>query len=316
MPRKDLQPTYQTVSLRLVFGEITLRRTTFGAAVLADEPGIALDVHKHAVEALRDDKLDVVFFPSVHPACRPGVFSWDRVGLWYSPLEYSLHCVRLQGTFGEYLKKFSSSSRKTLRRDWEKFQELSGLADCVREYRAPDEMTEFHRLARAVSALTFQERLLGVGLPDNPAFIDSLRTQAAQDLVRAYVLFDKEHPVAFAFCSGERDRLTYQIIGYDPAYRDRSPGRTLLYVILDKLFAEQRFAVLDFGSGEAFYKSFFATHSVPCKDLDCFRPAPRNVAFVAAQWGLSSVSRTAVRVTTFLGVKERLKKWTRASFGR
>jgi CelD/BcsL family acetyltransferase involved in cellulose biosynthesis len=172
-------------------------------------------------------------------------------------------------------------------------------------------MEEFQASARTISALTYQERMLSAGLPDTPEFRAAMVKAAAQDLVRNFVLFHRERPVAFAYCSGKGRELTYRIIGYDPEYRDQSPGRVLLYLLLERLFAERRFDAIDFGPGEALYKSMFATGHVACSDVYYFRPTLRNAAFVSLQTGMAATSRGMVLLTSQLGIKDKLKKWFR-----
>jgi hypothetical protein len=307
----------QKLTLRLLFGEVCLRPVSFQAVVLSGQPAGRPPIGDLARKTLRSGQYEVVFFPSVHIDERGGMLQLESYGIRYSPPGYPLYYVNLTPSFDEYLKKFSSSSRKNLRRDLTKFKELSGRGDdCIREYRRPEEMRDFHRHARSISQVTFQERLLGVGLPDTPEFIEQLIRDAEDDLVRSYILFDKERPVAFVYCAGRNRHLTYRTIGYDPEYRDYSPGRTLLYVILERLFAERRFDLLDFGPGEAFYKSFFATDSWMCVDVYVFRYTPSNMAFILSHVGLSATSRSLVRITTALGIKEKLKKWARQNLGR
>jgi CelD/BcsL family acetyltransferase involved in cellulose biosynthesis len=315
-PGQPLVRTEQSLTMRLLLGELSLYRRAFDAVVLRSEPGARPDIDALSRSNLQRTRHEVVFFPSVHPSVSIRTLRYAVSGLCYSSRPYPLYYVDLTPSFEQFVKKFSSSSRKNLRRDLTKFQELSGRKNCVREYRNPEDMDEFHRTARIISAVTFQERLLGVGLPDTPEFVEQLIRDARNDLVRGYVLFDKERPVAFAYCGGRGTHLIYRTIGYDPAYREHSPGRTLLYVILERLFAERRFDLLDFGPGEAFYKSFFSTHSLTCADVYCFRYSIPNVLFVVAHFGLSIVSRTLVGITKKFGVKEKLKKWARANLRR
>jgi CelD/BcsL family acetyltransferase involved in cellulose biosynthesis len=47
------------------------------------------------------------------------------------------------------------------------------------------------------------------------------------------------------------------LLGHDPAFGQFSPGTVLLFLILERLFAERRFRVFDFGGMAAEYKVFF-----------------------------------------------------------
>jgi CelD/BcsL family acetyltransferase involved in cellulose biosynthesis len=181
----------------------------------------------------------------------------------------------------------------------------------VREYRRPEEMGDFQRTARVITELTYQERLLRVGLPATAEFLRKLVREAEEDNVRSYVLFHADRPIAFAYCSSRGRNLTYQVIGYDPDYRNFSPGRVLLYLMLEALFREGRYDKFDFGAGEAFYKSFFATDSVQCMDVYYFRPTARNWFTLQARTALVALSRALVRISESLHIKDTLKKWLR-----
>jgi hypothetical protein len=196
--------------------------------------------------------------------------------------------VDLTGSFDQYRRHFSKHVRNNLRQELEKFKRLSGGAEYFREYRRPEEMRDCYCAAKSISVKTYQERLLGGGLPDSPEFIDGLIRRAEQDLIRGYILYDKDHPVAFASCSGWGTRISGHRTGYDPAYSHFSPGSVLLYCLLERLCTERRFELFDFDMGEGLYKSIFSTHSFICADIFCFRLSARNIAFVLAHASLAA----------------------------
>jgi hypothetical protein len=306
----------QVVTLRLQLGEFVFSRISFNAVVLHFELGERPDIDALAKANLGYGLYDLVFFPSVDTTLRTGVLRWSSGRLWYAPGIFPLYCVDLTGSFDQYRHHFSKRVRSHLRQDLEKFKQLSGGAEYFREYRRPEEMRDFYCAAKSISVKTYQERLLGGGLPDSPEFIDNLIRRAENDLIRGYILYDKDHPIAFAYCSGRGTRITYHMTGYDPAYADFSPGRVLLYCLLERLYAERSFELFDFDIGEALYKSIFSTHSFICTNIYCFRLSARNIAFVLTNAGLGVVSRTLVRLTRALGIKDKIKKWARANLRR
>jgi hypothetical protein len=81
---------------------------------------------------------------------------------------YSRWHVELRRSFDDYLGTFSGKSRSTLKRKLRRFAERSGGSIDVRCYRREDEVEQFYQGARAVSALSYQERLLNAGLPEGP----------------------------------------------------------------------------------------------------------------------------------------------------
>jgi hypothetical protein len=162
-----------------------------------------------------------------------------------------------------------------------RYTEQSGDAVELRSYRSLPEARELYPLACAVSGKTYQQRLLDVGLPKTPAFEAELLGGAERDAMRGYLLFHRGMPIAYAYCRMIGDCLQFRYIGYDPAFGDWSAGIVLIYEALRSAIGEGRFAVLDFGLGEAQYKRVFATGSLCCATVFFFRPTARHLFTVA-----------------------------------
>lgn len=182
----------------------------------------------------------------------------------------------LAGGWDAYLAGFSPKSRATLLRKGRRFAERDGGRLDVRAYRTPAEIATFHRLARQVSALSYQERLLDAGLPGGPAALAALERRAAMDAVRAFLLFLDGRPVSYLHLPADGDRLVYAHLGFDPAVADLSPGSVLQLEALRLLMEEGRFEALDFTEGEGQHKRLFATGGVACADLLLLRPTLAN----------------------------------------
>lgn len=148
----------------------------------------------------------------------------------------------------------------------------------IRAFRTPDEIAAFHAAARPLSARTYQERLLGDGLPEDPTALSRL---AAADAVRAWLLDRDGAAVAYLCCTADGDTLRYDHVGHDPALAALSPGAVLQAAALADLFAD-RFARFDFTAGEGQHKRQFATDTVACVDLLLLRPTVANRLTIAA----------------------------------
>src|SRR6187549_1372467 len=85
---------------------------------------------------------------------------------------YRRSFARLDLGFDAWLAGFSAKSRSTMKRKAKKLAERSGGALDLRCYRTEDEISQFFDSARAVSALTYQERLLDAGLPAGPEALE------------------------------------------------------------------------------------------------------------------------------------------------
>lgn len=180
----------------------------------------------------------------------------------YVQRQYRHFYVDMRLTFDAYKAKFSSKTRSTIGRKIKKFTDHCGGTLRWQMYRSPAEMDEFYRLARIVSTLTYQERLLDAGLPDGGSFVDEMKAMAHQDRVRACVLFDGERPVSYLYCPVQEDVLIYAYLGYDPAYLKMSVGTILQWLAFEQLFGERKFKYFDFTEGESDHKRLFATHDV------------------------------------------------------
>lgn len=230
--------------------------------------------------------------------------------LFYAPRRYQRHWVALDGSFDAYLAKLSGKTRSTLKRKRRKFEADAG-GHGFQVYRTPEEMAEFHRLARPISAESYQERLLGQGLPMSAGFQESMRERAAGDQVRGYLLFHQGKAVAYTYAPVEDGAVIYDHTGFDAFYRALSPGTVLQLLVLESLFAEGRFRLFDFTEGEGDHKALFGTHQQACMDLYILPYGIGAFGAVIVQTAIERSSEIAAQGLEQIGVKRRLKNWLR-----
>jgi Acetyltransferase (GNAT) domain/Transposase IS200 like len=215
--------------------------------------------------------------------------------------------IDLRGTFADYLKKFNAKQRYNLTREVRKFSELCrGQIDC-RVFQTAEEIREFYRHGNEIFANSWKQGLGGPGLRGTVPEAEALHL-AEQGLAQGYVLFRDGKPVAYVFCRGNREQLIYTHIGYDQQYAKWSPGTVLLYLILERLFTEQRYERLDLGEGTLGYKAFFSTHCIRCVRVIYFRRTVRNLALAWIHCALTLVSIALGRVVRKVGIKQRIKR--------
>jgi len=231
--------------------------------------------------------------------------------LCYVPLQYQ-HCyIDFSLSFESYQKKFSSKTRSTLNRKVRKYEEHCGGSISWQTYRQPGEMRDFFQLARTVSKLTYQERLLDAGIPDSDDFISQAESLAADQRVRAYILFDGERPVSYLYCPEHNDVLIYSYLGYDPDYLQMSVGTVLQWLALEQLFNESRFRYFDFTEGQSDHKRFFATHQRQCANVFMVKSTFRNMAVIYSHWFMNGFSQWLGATLDRLGVKAKIKRLLR-----
>lgn len=237
----------------------------------------------------------------------------SRIGnyLCYVPLQYQ-HCyIDLHLSFDRYQNKFSSKTRSTLNRKVRKYSEHCGGAIVWKTYKMPGEMRDFFRLAGTVSKLTYQERLLDAGLPDHEEFILQAESLAANQQVRAYILFDGERPVSYLYCPVYDDILIYSYLGYAPDYLQMSVGTVLQWLVIEQLFTEARFRYFDFTEGQSEHKRLFATHQRQCANIFWITRTFRNISVIHSHLMMDRFSRWLGKTLEHLGVKAKIKRLIR-----
>ena len=140
--------TLFTLRRRLVRRRLSLDEAMKGG--LPALPALEAGEHGYLIAALPADMAGPL------TARAPGLKAFVRQ-------RYRRSYARLDGDFEAYLGTFSAKSRSTCRRKLRKLAERSGGTLDVRCYRSEAEIGEFHALARALSARTYQERLLDAG---------------------------------------------------------------------------------------------------------------------------------------------------------
>ena len=307
--------------LKFILGEYCFYSTQFEAAELNTHfirlKG-SLDESGAAVAPLLD-RHRAVAIPS-HPIVKEPVWlKITRDYLRYVPASTVCYFIEPGNSFDEYLQQMRHKYRHELLRKRKRVAEHNGGGIDLRAYRSEPEARAFYPLASAVSRKTYQRRLLDVGLPETAAFQAELLARAERDTMRGYLLFHENTPIAYAYCIVTGDYLRFQYIGYDPAYRNWSVGNVLIGEALRCAIGENRFAIIDFGSGEAQYKRVFATGSLRCATVFFFRPTVRRLLTVATHRACIAVSDACASVADRLGIKERLKRHARiramAAFG-
>ncbi len=305
------------ISLPFRVGDLALADLKIDAAVMTTpyselSPNISESYPK---DVLRDLETSVAVIHSCPIDGEPARLSIQSGGIRYVPSCFPRHHTELTGEFDEYLKgQFSSKSRSTLIRKVKKQAKRTGGTLDVREYCEPDQMAEWHKLAREVSAKTYQETLLKRGLPESDRFVSEITEQAATGLFRGYLLFENETPIAYLACPiTEGGALIYDFVGHDPEYKKLSPGTVLLYAVLERAFGDDSLCMFDFTEGDGAHKERFATHQTACADVWFFAPTPKNVAMVVAHAAIDQAQSLSIAALDRIGLKERIKKFVRNS---
>jgi hypothetical protein len=310
----------RTETLDFQFGPFKLGNFTFRALSLTSNPFVVdpeLEVPLERAIALGCGAVVKYGLP-IGP--RFAVISVKRTTLRYTTRYGLRYVIDFYGSFGDYLSKFSRKSRGNLQRTVKKFAAVTTGVPDLREYRSPSEIIAFRDIAVAISHASYKNEL-GWGFQEGENFALQLELDAAAGRVRGYVLMCDNQPAAYVFCRIDHGVIVYKHIGYDEKFYHKSPGTALLYLILQRLFDQGEFRLLDFDGTEYYtYKEFFATRAIRCARVIWFRPTIRNFAAVGCHWVVAATWRGAAALKVFArdsgggwrGVRRLPRMWTRA----
>jgi len=195
---------------------------------------------------------------------------------------YTRYHTDLTTGFDAWFAGLSGNARSGLKRKAKKLAEANEGSLDVRTYRTAQELAEFHGIARRVAERTYQEKLLGAGLPGDIAFRAAMQGRATRGEAFGWLLFVGDSPIAYLYCPMAQGDVRYDYVGHDPAWSEWSPGSVLHMEAFRTLFAESAAQRFDFTEGEGQHKRQFATGGTPCADLLLLRGTPGNRATVKA----------------------------------
>jgi hypothetical protein len=269
-------------------GDISLKALTLVSNPFVVDADLAIPMAEAVAQGCR-----AVVVPTMPVTKAFATMRFDQGVLRYAA-RYGDRCmVDLRGPFSEYLNKFKKKSRRNLRRAAARFTQESNAGAGLREYRNPSELAAFRDIAVAISRASYKAAI-GWGFPENESFARQLERDAAAGRVRGYVLMYYGQPAAYAFCRIDHDVITYKRIGYDEHFAQSSPGSTLLYLILQRLFSEGEFRLFDFEGTESYpYKEFFSTRKVRCARVFWFKPRFPEIMLFGGHWVVTATWRLA-----------------------
>ena len=239
---------------------------------------------------------------------RPILVALPRISREFGRIKYVRHeytkCeIDLTKTWVDYMAHFTSKSRANLLKKVRRF--TNRYPGCYAEFDSGS-MRQFYDLAREVSAKTYQERLLDAGLPEWPQFAAKNREGAF-----GFILSAGSRPISYLYAPVEDGTLLYDSLGYDPEFKEYSPGTVLQYLALESIFAKPGLRAFDFGLGDGQHKQTFATTQTRCADIYYFKPAFRWWVLLLSDSGLALFSRGIVKVLDTIGLKRRVKQFFR-----
>jgi hypothetical protein len=276
-PLKWIQKTCLfTVNLgRIRFGRIRWRTRQLWTAF----PVCLTHQHLPSVSRRDLDGVDAVYISGFPVSRNFPALQFPPGMIQYMTWSDTRFLIPISDTFNAYLQSRSRNTREKLNQKIRRWQALVCGEAAMKEFRGAIQMGEFYSIASPLSRKTWQGKL-GAGLEEIDRPEEILR-MAAADQVRGYILYCGNRPAAFQLCYVQGTTMVTSQTGYDPVYARFSPGTILLYLLLEKLFAEGEMEFLDLMEGTPFrYKSSFVTLRVPSMRFLYFRRRPGPLCFV------------------------------------
>jgi CelD/BcsL family acetyltransferase involved in cellulose biosynthesis len=261
-------------------------------------PPLDRTAHGYAVTSLPEDRSEAMTLAG------DGMIAFVRQ-------RYTRYHADLAIGYRAYLETMSSNARSGLKRKAKKLAALSGGALDVRRFRTAEELAVFHDTARRISIRTYQERLLGSGLPSDPAFLQRMNAMASADAVRGWLLYVAGEPAAYLYCPIQAGTVRYDYVGHDPAFSHFSPGGVLQMEAMRDLYAEGDLQYFDFTEGEGQHKRQFATGGVACVDLLLLRASAANRLALLALGAFDRTTALGKGATAKLGLERMSRKLRR-----
>jgi CelD/BcsL family acetyltransferase involved in cellulose biosynthesis len=204
---------------------------------------------------------------------------------------------QVPGSLDEFLAARSKERRRHVRRYAKRLEEAYAGEVAVGRLNTRADLERLFADSEIVHRRTYQAKL-GVGF--SRGSLNRRLTEACMDhgWFRGYVLYLRGKPVAFWHGNVYGGVFWSVATGYDPAHADDRPGTYLLMRLVEDLCADESVHELDFGFGDAEYKSHFGDESWLEEDVAVFEPRPKAVAI---NLGLSGVRGTVRSAQAVLG---------------
>jgi hypothetical protein len=217
--------------------------------------------------------------------------------LRYVPSRYPRYAIDVGAGFDAYVEHLHGRTLSALRHKTGRAAATNRERPLSVRYDTPEAMAEFLELARPISERAYQQRLFGIGLPDDDAFRASVIERAREGRIAGFILFLQDRPAAYTLCphSGPGVAL-YDHTGFDPAFEPWSPATVLQLAVIESLCADPAVRVYDLHSGGGRHKALFATREQPCADVWFARPLSLPGVALLAHGALTLVTEAAGRV--------------------
>jgi len=238
---------------------------------------------REVMNCLKRDEADVAaleFVPLDSPLYDlalklPSVLSRDTL-----PAAQGHDMLRVPDSVDEIYRRMSSTRRKHLKASIRKLQTHSAGEPRIVCYQHESELGKLFHDAEEIARKTYQ-RGLGAGFSDAPDVRMRLGLAARKGWLRANLLYLGDRPVAFWIGMLYGGTFVSEYMGYDPEFRQSSPGMFLIMRGIEGLCNRANGDIvteLDFGLGHAEYKTMLCSKTWLEARVYIFSPTLKGLA--------------------------------------
>lgn len=244
----------------------------------------------------------------------PGIFSRDA-----NPPLQKHDMMQVPQSIEDVYRRMSGSRGKHIRSSARKLQAHADGALKIVCYRNPSDLDRLFRDAEAIAKQTYQ-RGLRAGFSDTDDIRKRLDLAAKKGWLRANLLYIGDRPVAFWIGMLYGERFVSEYMGYDPEFRQFSPGMVLIMRVIEGFCVRVDGDIvteLDFGLGHAEYKAALCTKTWDEAPIYIFGPGLTGLYLKSLRTATSMADKAARKTLESTQLLPRLKKiWrTRLSSG-
>jgi hypothetical protein len=166
--------------------------------------------------------------------------------------------IQMPSSFEEYLREFNSKERNDVKRATKVMAARGAGKLKLERITSVQQIPAFLQAAGEIASKSWQKCLVGRKLGEPAARLELLASMAEQRILRSYLLTSGGIPCAFVVGFQTNGIFSYYETAYDERWAKLSPGRALLYLLLQDLFSHETPRVFYFGPGDMDYKRLFA----------------------------------------------------------
>lgn len=204
----------------------------------------------------------------------------------------------------------SRSQRSKLRRKYRNMLTRFAGSVQVRCFRSPLDLPLAIADMERIASRTDRRLLMGSGFVDNPETREQMAVAAEMGWLRIYVLYLEGKPAAFWRCTAYNGSLYGDHAGYDPIWRDLSPGIFLFLNIIEQ-FSEGDIKSIDLGYGDTQFRRCLGDLRCVESRLRIYAPTVRGFLLNVLNTATPYTTTCAKGVLQYMGCLEWARRVSR-----